>query len=291
MGIEDDQKALRQACDELGLDSNSLDPIRIAENSVWRLPHGIVARMTSRKEAVHREIRVARWLGKKGVSAVRPDERVPEQPVIIGERAISFWEELPPHQHGTCFDMAPLLKQLHRLDPPDFLGKIDPFGRTGERIDKALTLNKADRDWLRGYYAELRVAWDAMPEAETEVVVHGDAWSGNCVVADDGTAYLLDFDSVAIGLPEWDLTSISMALTLTGALSAEDYSKFCEIYGKDVTQWKGYETLRSIREMRMALWSASVAAVRPEWCNEVQHRIDCLRGKKGPRPWKWTAIM
>lgn len=291
MGIEEDRKALRQACEEIGLDCGSMEPIRIAENSVWRLPNAIVARMTSPKESVSREIRVARWLREQGVSAVRPEDRVSEQPVLKSGRAISFWEELPPHQHGTCFDMALLLKQLHRLKPPDFLGKIQPFGRTEERIDKAVTLSEDDRRWLREYYVELKRAWGSMPESSSEVVVHGDAWSGNCVVAEDGTAYLLDFDSVAVGLPEWDLTSISMALTLTGALSAEDYAKFCKIYGTDVTEWKGYETLRSIRELRMALWSASVAVVRPEWCAEVQHRIDCLRGKKGPRPWKWTAIL
>ena len=73
-------------------------------------------------------------------------------------------------------------------------------------------------------------------------------------------------------------------------LSRDDYDDFCATYGSDVLEWEGYPTLRAIRELRMVTWAAQVAVVRPEWRDEVQHRVDCLRGRKGPRPWQWTGI-
>ncbi|MEU3193208.1 phosphotransferase [Streptomyces sp. NPDC006992] len=33
------------------------------------------------------------------------------------------------------------------------------------------------------------------------------------------------------------------------------------------------------------------AASHPEWRARAQHRVDCLRGRCGPRPWQWDGIL
>lgn len=280
---------VREACARIGRSSAGAEPIRIAENAIWRLDGGVVARVT-RESGAAQEVRIARWLAENGVDAVRPLTGV--DPVEVEGRAVSFWEELPPHDKGNYLNMADLLRQLHRLPAPDFLPPLDPFASLERRLSEVKSVGKEDRSWLLGYLDELRDSWGSLPAGLPHCVLHGDAWSGNCAVSRiDGTAYLLDFDRVAMGPPEWDLTSIAIALTLGGPITQEGYRRFCEVYGYDVMGWDGYPVLRSIRELRMTTWSASVADVRPEWRSEVQHRVDCLRGDKGPRPWTWTAIL
>ena len=280
---------VREACARIGRSADGAEPIRIAENAIWRLPGSVVARVT-REKGADREVRIARWLAENGVDAVRPLHGV--DPVEFEGRTVSFWEELPPHDKGNYLNMATLLRQLHNLAAPEFLSLISPFASLERRLQDVNVLSEDDRAWLLEYLGQLRDHWNTLPAGLSHCVLHGDAWSGNCAVSRlDGTAYLLDFDRVAVGPPEWDLTSIAIALSLGGPITTEGYARFCEVYGHDVTQWEGYGTLRAIRELRMTTWSCAVADVRPEWRSEVQHRIDCLRGKRGPRPWQWTAIL
>ena len=280
---------VQQACGRAGRSAEGAEPIRIAENAIWRLPGGVVARVTPDPVAARRELRIARWFAEHGVSAVRP---AADEVVEVDERAVTFWQELPPHRMGDCMNMAALLRQVHDLPVPDFLGPIDPFEALLRRAHGMKCVSGEDRDWLFVYIDELRDAWRTLPDGLPWCVVHGDAWSGNCAVSvEDGKAYLLDFDLVSLGPPEWDLTAIATALSVGGKLTPREYKRFCEAYGgTDVLEWAGYGTTRSIRELIMTTWCASVADVRPEWRPEVQYRVDCLRGKKGPRPWRWTAI-
>ena len=280
---------LQVACRRAGRSAEGAQPIRIAENAIWRLRGGVVARVT-REVGAQREVEIATWLASNGVDAVRPLHGAP--PVVVDDRTVTFWEELPEHDKGDYLNMAVLLRQLHRLPSPDFLSVVDPFASLHRRLSEVRCLDDDARRWLLGYVDELKGAWEELPPGLPHCVIHGDAWSGNCAVSRrDGTAYLLDFDRVAIGPPEWDLTSIAIALTLGGPITRDGYRRFCDLYGYDVMSWQGYLTMRAIRELRMATWSASVADVRPEWLAEVQHRVDCLRGLKGERPWQWRAIL
>jgi len=113
--------------------------------------------------------------------------------------------------------------------------------RIAERLTDARAIDTSDRDFLLAQ----------LPAGRPTCVVHGDAWSGNCAITDDGRAVLLDFERTAGGPPEWDLTSGAVALETAGTMSEETYSRFCDAYGYDVRQWAGYPTLRGIRELRM----------------------------------------
>jgi aminoglycoside phosphotransferase (APT) family kinase protein len=263
---------LEQACALAGFDPAGAEPVRIAENEIWRLSGRVIVRIAraGQSKAAVREVRVARWLA---------------------ENPVTFWGELPPHEIGTVADVVALLKQLHPLPVPDFpLDQLDPFVRIAERIEAATSLSEGDRDWLRQRHAELRELWKHRPAGMSECVVHGDAWVGNVARTADGPI-LMDFERASVGPPEWDLVSTAVKLTTTGAISAAEYAEFCQAYGTDVTQWEGYQLLAGARELRMTTYAAQHAATRPEWRAEAQYRVDCLRGRVEPRPWRWKGIM
>ncbi|WP_327731526.1 hypothetical protein OG250_43595 [Streptomyces sp. NBC_00487] len=74
-------------------------------------------------------------------------------------------------------------------------------------------------------------------------------------------------------------------------VTESEYVEFCQAYGRDVTEWEGYELLAGARELRMTTYAAQHAATRPEWQAEAQYRVDCLRGRAEARPWRWKGIM
>ncbi|WP_281730825.1 hypothetical protein [Streptomyces tagetis] len=85
--------------------------------------------------------------------------------------------------------------------------------------------------------------------------------------------------------------STAVRAMTTGAVSMREYDEFCAVYGHDVTAWEGYPVLARARELRMVTYAARHAAGNPQWISQAQHRIDCLRGRSGPRPWSWKGIL
>ncbi|WP_327359658.1 aminoglycoside phosphotransferase family protein [Streptomyces sp. NBC_01304] len=283
---------LEQACREVGLDPLDAEPLRLAENQIWRLPaQRVIVRIARQGQArtAAREVRVARWLADNNVPAVRLVDVT--QPAVITGRPVTFWQELPDHEHGTPADVARLLLTLHSLPAPDInLGYLDPFVRIPERLDAATTLSADDAEWLRQLHQDLVCAWAERPAGLPESAVHGDAWPGNLVRTSQGPL-MMDLERFSIGPPEWDLVSTAVRRTTTGAVNAAEYEEFCTTYGHDVTEWAGYPILASARELRMTTYAAQHAASNSEWTGQAQHRVDCLRGRCGPRPWRWKGIM
>ena len=182
------------------------------------------------------------------------------------------------------------MKRLHGLPVPGdvALGTLSPFIRLPERITAAVTLPADDRAWLRTRLAALEQAWPTVTNTLPVCVVHGDAWAGNVVATDDGRVILLDLERCSIGPPEWDLVSTAVKYVTYGHIDRLQYQKFCDAYGRDVTTWDGFSALRDIRELRMTCFAAQQAATQPRIEPEARLRVDCLRGRRGPRPWDWT---
>ncbi|MFD8316273.1 aminoglycoside phosphotransferase family protein [Kitasatospora purpeofusca] len=286
------QAALVQACSALGANPSDAVVLRVAENAHWRLPGGVIVRISRPGQwtAATREVHVARWLAASAVRAVEP--LAIEQPVEANGRPATFWAEIPEHEHGTIADVAEVLRTLHALPEPDFgLGGLDPFVRIAERLQAATSLPAGDRQWLLSLHRDLAEAWPASLAASTAITpVHGDAWPGNIVRTPAGPL-LMDLERFSIGPREWDLTSTAVRARTTGAVTASEYAEFCELYGYDVTTWNGFDILAGARELRMVSYAAQHAVHHPEWAREAQHRVDCLRGRHGDRPWKWTGIV
>lgn len=285
---------LRSACLAAGLDPAGAKLLRMSENAIYRLPGGTVVRISrpGQQAAAAREVAVARWLEAAGVDAVQVAPGI-EQPVEIEGRAVTFWRELPPHHHGTPAQVAGALKQLHALAPPTAfnLGKLEPFVRLDERIDSANNLPDDDQRWMREHLAELRQRWGKLPTGMPWCVIHGDAWVGNVVATADGRVILLDLERTSVGPPEWDLVHTAIKKTSFGWISAKQYAEFCDVYGYDVTAWEGFELLRDIRELRMTTMAMQTAASDPKWRVRASHRLKCIRGQTGKRPWLgWEAL-
>lgn len=258
-------RALKEACAAVGLAFDGAEPIRLAENQIWRLPgQQVVVRIarSGQESAAEREVRVARWLGENGIRAVRLID-VP-QPVVADSRPTTFWQELPAHEHGSHTDVAQLLRRLHGLPVPDFeFGYLDPFVRIPERLEVAVALEESDRAWLRGLQQDLVAAWADRPAGLADCAIHGDAWPGNLVRTASGPL-MIDLERFSLGPPEWDLVSTAVRARTTGAVTDAEYEEFCVAYGYDVTEWDGYEILAGARELRVATYACPACCQQPE---------------------------
>ncbi|NKY96645.1 phosphotransferase family protein [Nocardiopsis alborubida] len=283
-------RILSQALAHAGLNRSlaTASPIRIGENAVIGFPD-LVARIArpGQEQAARREVVVARWLTDHGFPVTTPLDV--EQPIVVEGRAVTFWEVLPEHTSGTVKDVAYLLRGLHSLPVPTHLalGELDPFVRLPQRIDDAVGLAPDDVVWLRNRLESLREAWSQLPDGRQHTVVHGDAWIGNVARHAHGSV-LLDLERCSVGPPEWDLVSTAIKTNSVPWLDQEQYDCFVRVYGgHDVTDWPGFTVMRDLRELRMTLYFVQHSS-QERMRTEAQLRIDCLRGRRGKRPWPWT---
>ncbi|MGW4739179.1 phosphotransferase family protein [Nocardia xishanensis] len=204
---------------------------------------------------------------------------------------MTFWKELLTHKGGTEQEIAVALRQLHALPPPPFLTEVAPFVRLAERIDAAHTLPDCDRQWMRDHLNELHSGWEDLPEGLPWGPVHGDAWEGNVVTTVAGMTLFVDLERASIGPPEWDLNLHCDQAQFIRLDHRRAVRRFCDVYGHDVTSWLGFALLRDIREMGMRCMTVQVAGMNPDHARQAQLRVDCLRGRFGPRPWSgWEPI-
>src|SRR5271156_4149136 len=101
---------LRSACMAAGLDPDGAELLRLSENAIYRLPGAVGVRISRPGQVVaaRREVNIACWLEILGVQAVHVVPDI-EQPVIVDDRAVTFWKELPPHHHGAPAQVATAL--------------------------------------------------------------------------------------------------------------------------------------------------------------------------------------
>ncbi|UGT61569.1 phosphotransferase enzyme family protein [Nocardia asteroides] len=293
MNNEDLEAVARAACSAVGLNASDLEPIKVAENAIYRVPSAaIVVRVAKpgQEAAAERELLIADWLRRSGVPAVEPADLATTF-VIQRDHPVSFWKELPEHHGATAPEIARALRTLHRLEPAEFLPDIDPFVRLDQRIDAAAATSPADRRWLRRHLAELRERWAERTGGMPWGPIHGDAWDGNVVTTTDGTTLFLDLERASVGPPEWDLTSTAIKRSSFGWISRQQYAGFAQAYGHDVETWPGFPLLRDIREMRMTCMAVQAAGRDSGRARQAQLRVDSLRGRRGPRPWRgWEAM-
>ncbi|MET9290830.1 phosphotransferase [Streptomyces sp. NPDC003077] len=270
---------LRQACATAGLDSTGAQLLRGHTNAVVRLATSPVvvkiARRGSHPSDVERTVRFVRWLMEQNFPTA-PLHPV-EQPVLVGQHAVTFWTYLPQPSHPVAAQqLAKPLYALHSLPtPPVALPSLDPVGAIRSSLTKITDLpGPATRflsqrlDRLVGQLAEVR-----FPSPET--VVQGDPQHRNAL-HDGHDAVLCDWDTVALGHREWDLVTIEIHCRRFG-YSAAHYRAFAETYGYDITRWAGYPVLRDLRELRMITTNARKIRYAPDSRVEVERRIDGLQ--------------
>lgn len=287
------EDVVREAARLTGLDVDGAELLRAGSNTLLRLRGGLVARVgpTAATEVARREVDVARWLAGQGIVVVRPVDGV-EQPTVVDDRAVTWWQEVPAHRAATPAELGAVLRRLHGVTRParPTLPRLDPFAGFPARAADAPGLTSSDRHWLDRRLERLRVDWERLPEGLPTGVIHGDAWQGNVAVTADGICVLLDLEHVAIGRPEWDLVHLAADHVDFARIGDADYGRFVEAYGGyDVTGWPGFRVMADVVELRWVCFALGRSADNPVAADEARHRVACLRGDV-PRPWTWHAL-
>jgi hypothetical protein len=241
-------------CTELGLDPTGARLLRNVNNAVFRLAGDpVVVRLVTLPSYIPRArlaVAAATVFAEHDVPAIRLLPGIP-QPVRAGEHIATVWQAVPsvgPVPGGA--NLASLLRAVHAVPTPcRALPNWDPLTDFDNRLRHTTAMGDADRDFLLRRSADLATAVAELDFALPKAVLHGDAHLGN-VIAGPAGPVLCDFDSCAIGPPEWDLTPVAVSDVRFGRPPAHQRD-FIDAYGFDIRNWEGFEVLHGIRDLKL----------------------------------------
>jgi hypothetical protein len=263
----------------------SAELISFGENAVFAAGRLVikVGRSAELLERARREVRVADWLAKHDVPAVRSAETGVR---LVEGHPVTYWQRLPESlRPAEPADVAPLLLLVHALPEPDFglpprdlLGGVERWLRlAGDAVDPADTaFLRARRDRLAVQVAELTPQLAPGP-------IHGDALPRNVHIGADGPV-LMDLETFSCDLREHDLVVQTLNRDRYG-VSPAAYAAFTDAYGWDVAEWAGAEVLRGARETAGCAWVAQHAAANPAALTEFRRRVASLRAADATVRW------
>jgi hypothetical protein len=263
----------------------SAELISFGENAVFAAGRLVikVGRSAELLERARREVRVADWLAKHDVPAVRSAETGVR---LVEGHPVTYWQRLPESlRPAEPADVAPLLRLVHALPEPDFglpprdlLGGVERWLRlAGDAVDPADTaFLRARRDRLAAQVAELTPQLTPGP-------IHGDALPRNVHIGPDGPV-LMDLETFSCDLREHDLVVQTLNRDRYG-VSPAAYAAFTDAYGWDVAEWAGAEVLRGARETAGCAWVAQHAAANPAALTEFRRRVASLRAADATVRW------
>jgi hypothetical protein len=265
--------------------------MRLGENALFHLPSAAVvvriARTMSYWDDATKEVDVAGWLAGVGFPAAEIYD-VP-QPVEADDHPVTFWRFIPgrPGNRGDIGNLGSVLRSLHSLEPPKSfkLPAEEILGRVQPRIERS-PIPPNDKEFLLGRLEQLRADIEVLKFPLAPAPTHGDAHNENLMVQESRTL-LIDFERFAWGQPEWDLSMTATEYLSAKWWSAQEYQQFSESYGFDVTTWTdGFDTLKSVHELKMTTWLMQNVAESQDIADEYQVRMRTLRGEqsKGWRP-------
>ncbi|MEU2684522.1 aminoglycoside phosphotransferase family protein [Streptomyces hygroscopicus] len=273
--------------------------LALGENAVFALDSlSLVVRISRDLQVwdrAARELRIADWLAREGLPAVRPDRRFgSEQPLPFGGHLVTYWRQLPePARPARPRDLAELLRMVHALPGPppdlcpvplprrDLLGGVERWLRlAGDAIDPA------DAAYLRARRDDFATAVEELTPRLTPGPIHGDALPRNVHIGPDGPV-LVDLETFSHDLREHDLVVMDLSRDRYG-LGAAAYDEFVAEYGWDVREWPGHATLRGARETAGCAWVAQHAPGNAAARAEFARRVASLR--EGDTAVRWHAF-
>jgi hypothetical protein len=276
-------------CTELGLDPAGARLLRNVNNAVFRLARDpVVVRLVTLPSYIPRArlaVAAATVFAEHDVPAIRLLPGIP-QPVWACEHIATVWQAVP--SVGAVpggANLASLLRAVHAVPTPcRALPRWDPLTDFDNRMRHTTTMGDADRDFLLRRSADLATAVAELDFALPEAVLHGDAHLGN-VIAGPAGPVLCDFDSCAIGPPEWDLTPVAVSDVRFGRPPAHQRD-FIDAYGFDVRNWEGFEVLHGIRDLKLIAGVFPRAGSPPAVQAEFDRRMATLRAGRLSERWR-----
>ncbi|MDT0309759.1 aminoglycoside phosphotransferase family protein [Streptomyces sp. DSM 44917] len=284
-------RLLDLACAEAGLDSAGAEVLRGQTNAVIRLERAPVVVKIARRgtpvASVARTVAFVRWLTGLGFPTVLLHPGI-DQPAVIEGHPVTYWTYLPqppqPVQPVRAVQLAGPLRALHGLPAPPFpLRPLDNIAAIRASLAAITALPEEALRFLADRADALEKALTTAEFAFPETVLQGDPQHRNAL-HDAGAVVLCDWDTVAWGRPEWDLTTIEIHCRRFGHGQAH-YRAFANAYGFDVRDLPAYPVLRDIRELRMITTNARKTAHTPGTLAEVRRRITGLRLEQDDQPW------
>ena len=282
---------LRAVCAELGLDPLGARLLRNVNNAVFQLSQDpVVIRLVTLPSYIPRAklaVAAATVFAEHDVPAIRLFPGVP-QPVRVGEHVATVWQAVAPTgPMPGGRDLAILLRAVHAVPLPcRALPGWDPLTDFDNRVRHTTRMAAADRDFLLERSAELAAAVAELNFALPTAVLHGDAHLGN-VIPGPGRPVLCDFDSCAVGPPEWDLTPIAVS-SVRFSRPAAHQRDFIDTYGFDVRDWGGFKVLHGMRDLKLIAGVFPGTVTTPAVQAEFERRIASLRA--GRRFDRWGTV-
>ncbi|NNH69430.1 aminoglycoside phosphotransferase family protein [Nocardia uniformis] len=271
---------LETACRLAGIDYISASLLRHHTNAVYVLTDAPIVVKIGRPGWNHIDVvGLVRWLEQRAVPTVRLIEV--DQPVLVAGCPVTFWRYLD--QRDAIVDAEKLAEPLAALHaqsvrPPVSLPDQqirNTFTAIGSSIDGSPILSPEDRSLLHARRVELAAQAPEVRYVLAPGVIHGDAHHRNALQDSHGRAVLCDWESAAVGPPEWDLVTLEVHCRRFGH-PADEYDRFCRAYGFDIRDWTGYRWLRNVRELRMITTNARKSAPGSNTAAEVLRRIEAL---------------
>jgi aminoglycoside phosphotransferase (APT) family kinase protein len=289
--MNESQDVLDRACAAVGIDSRGARLLRLGSNAVYRLKVPIVARISragADADQVRQTVNVARWLESVDYPAVRVVDV--DQPVLIDQRAITFWEALSDDgdEYASLAEVAETLVELHKLTAPDDLRlpELSPFANASKRIETSTWLSQPDRTFLTDMLAEMEDAYAELDFTLPPGVIHGDANVGNVLRDRTGRPVVIDLDGFASGPREWDVALTAIYYDSFGWHTREEYEDFVRVYGYDIMTWPGYPVMRAVREFLMVTWVVQKIPESEQFAAETAKRIAALRTGASRKDWQ-----
>ncbi|MGL5824519.1 MAG: phosphotransferase, partial [Nocardioides sp.] len=200
------------ACQQMGIPARRLRQLRHFANAVYLVEDvPVVARVSYGSGSIDRartSITIARWLVNEGFPATEPASLGKSgQPLVSVEPddvAVTFWRYYPQPIQQLKWDpatLARLTRQLHDLTsrPPILLDDFAPLRSVRRAARNSLANRAFDTDslrWLCERIDKLRHDYDNLQFPLGTGLIHGDAYTGNLLLAKDESAVLGDWDSV-----------------------------------------------------------------------------------------------
>jgi len=177
---------------------------------VARVVTPVVSRQVARNLAD--EVAVAQHLAHRGAPIAAPSVDVPAGPHSDGDTLMTLWQFVSHRPAGATDGVAAAeaLQAVHRLLAsyprrlPAFTVAIDYCRSLLEDGTALPALGGADRAFLVAEHDRLR---GRMRGTGRCVAIHGDAHLGNVLVTALGPRWV-DWESVCMGPPEWDLSCL-----------------------------------------------------------------------------------
>lgn len=279
-------RALLAACELAGIPIRNPVLLREHGSSVYLLPHqGVIARLTRERTRASSMMAVVRWLLDNDIPATAP---AIDRPIDVDGVIATFWIYYP--QHGRPqppgADLGAILRRLHALPPPPVaLPDYRPLASFQQALDGSPNISEGDGQWLVAEGERLCAEYDQLTSHLGVGLIHGDAYPGNTLWGPDG-ALLGDWDEVARGPRELDLVNTSQGVRF-GRTQAE-LDAFSTAYGWDARTWRGFDTLREIRDLHTLSAFIRLADVGDDSAaNELRRRVTSL--KTGDAEARWNS--